>query len=352
MLLHQLLPERAPQLLRQFDDELRRALTDGGRALFVLDADPAVLDGYLSSMHERAAVVAPGARVVEAAPYDAADEAGGLWSVVARRLTVQRRLQRFLRKVLPDWLEVIPVAGKLLRAVVSTTEAFRTRALARNERQLQRLARGSSASALSGVRLLLDMGPGDQRVILVPGFEQASAEDLAGTAALIRALPKLRLLLVCCCRRRADGLPPAVDALISEAERTRSATRIQLGSAGRVAVAAATALADVDEASLRLLRLGAARGATFYSVVVTALAGLDELDGEERLAALSRRGVIETVEEPGVDEAITSVYRLPPLLLHHLRAEPGDDEPALVSRRYAKLCRELGLPLDGAEHTE
>lgn len=345
--LRDVLPERAPELIQQFEDELRTAIREGGRAIFVVDRDAAALDRYLDAVRERAVLVSSRIRIVRLAAREAAGAPGGLWSVLAHRMTMQRRTQRFLRKVAPEWLDVIPVVGKALHAVVATWEARAARKDSRARKRLRRLVQGRTNSAAHGVRMLLDIAPKEPRLVLVTGFEQATTTDLAGTAALVRALPELRLLLVCACVAGSDGrLPADVAGLIAEAERNRTGKRVRLRThaAPTGEFRHAVALDQLDEVSLELLRLGAIQGETFYSVVVAALAGIAELDGEERLDALARRGLIDAVKDAAVDEAVTSVYRFSDGLAERLNATTDAVAAEQTAARYHELRERLGLP--------
>lgn len=271
-----------------------------------------------------------------------------------------------------DWLESVPVIGKILQAVVRTVQAIRR---GRVEEVSAEPHRSPHDSALAAVRALLEFGPLEPRLVITDSLDRGDSEDLAGASALIRRLPETRTLFLAAVRT-VDGRPPElIGDLILEAERLGRAVRIELpplsteqieeavaqavrdlvppdwaawltvqsrgnpgrlwsllgeleqagqlrragrrwvwaGSPPELAPAAQTAESrrrewPLSDADRRLLALAVCEGPVFHSAVLAELAEASELEVEDRLSALCRLGLLEYRGAPQAGGEMTSRY--------------------------------------------
>lgn len=349
--------------------EVDAVIQGSGRAVFLLGpggiGQTACIEVFQEEAFRRRAVL-------KAEYVDCAHSGTGTWAELAEIFTRFHRLRRSARKVAVDWLESIPIVGKILQAVVRTAVALRTGRVETTLSQSGYLP--SSQTAVAAVRLLLEYEPREPRLVIMDSLDRGDSEDLAGAAALIRRLPETRTLFLAAVRIE-DGRPagPIAD-LILEAERLGCGTRLELpplsmadigeavskatggivplewlawlasqtggnpaslwsllGSleenarlqrSGRrwvwtgapperlevTAAAAASDGWDLPEADRCLLSLAAQEGRAFHSIVLAEIAGMSELDIEDRLARFCRMGLLEYLGAPALGHQVTSRY--------------------------------------------
>lgn len=289
--------DRAPRSsdLAALEHELAAAADGAGRVVFVTgppgSGRTALLRAFEDVTARRHVKVAAGACGAGAAP-------GGVWVVLAEQAARRGRLRRLAGSLLPEWAAVIPVIGKLSAALLATLVAVRR-------------GRGAEGEATSpttpggAVRALLE-GPGAPTVVIVDDLDLGSAGDLAGAAALIRRLPKERRLLVASCGLESE-VRGAVRDVMLEADRLGCGVRLRLERRGRGAAGAGSLLA-VPPPDRELLARVAGGGGVFRASQLAALAGVPELEVEDRLSALARAGVLEYRGTEGVGEEETSMY--------------------------------------------
>jgi hypothetical protein len=348
--------------------EVDAAITRGGRAVFLLGAAGSGQTTLISVFQEEAF---RRYRELSAQYVDCGQSGARTWADLAEVFTLKHRLKRSLQKVYIDWLESVPIAGKILQAVMRTVTAVRTGRVVERSREPTQSAHDS---ALAAVRLLLAFEPLEPRLVIMDSLDRGDSEDLAGASALIRHLPETRTVFLAAVRTE-DGRPPdAIGDLILEAERLNRAVRLELPpltdeEVGE-AVAAATrsplpaewlrwiasevqgnprrlwsllgsleeegylkragrrrvwegappepgpsargavptrewALSDNDR---RLAALAACEGPLVHSAVLAALAGLPELEVEDRLAEFCRLGLLEYRGAPKAGGDVTSQY--------------------------------------------
>ncbi|NIN70775.1 MAG: AAA family ATPase [Gemmatimonadetes bacterium] len=384
--------------------EVDAAITQGGRAVFLLGAAGSGQTALISVFQEEAF---RRYRELRAQYVDCAQSGARTWADLAEVFTRRHRLKRTLQKVYVDWLESVPIAGKILQAVMRTVTAIRTGRVVERSREPLRSAHDS---ALAAVRLLLEFEPLEPRLVIMDSLDRGDSEDLAGAAALIRHLPETRTLFLAAVRTE-DGRPPeAIADLILEAERLKRAVRVDLPpladdevgeivtaatrgrvpadwlrwiiseaqgnpatlwstlgsleeegrlrktgrrwvwegtpaerdpSASRAVPAREWALSDEDR---RLAGLAACEGPLFHSAVLAVLAGLPELEVEDRLSRLCRVGLFEYRCAPAAGGDVTSQYafRDSADALAFADSLP-EAERADVAARIERIRRELGL---------
>lgn len=286
---------RAPQPadVAVMERELDAALAGVGRVVFVTgprgSGRTALLHGFAEAATRRRLRVTAGAC--------GGDARGSVWATLAERAARRGRVRRVATSVLPEWVAVVPVVGKLMAALLATLIAVRR---GRGESE----AAAPPTTAVGAVRALLD-GPDAPSVVLVDDLDLGTAGDLAGAAALIRRLPHERRLLVASCRPESE-LPDAVRDLMLEADRLGCCARLRLEARGHGA-AGLGGLAAIAPADRELLARVAADG-VFRAAELAARAGLAELEVEDRLAALARAGILEYRGTEGAGDEATSVY--------------------------------------------
>lgn len=293
-----------------------------------------------------------------------------LWSPLVRRVTMQNRVLRSLAASAVEWLDVIPVVGRVLHALVETVLAVVRHFVPRGPVVEVR-------SAPATVDALLEWGADRPRLIVVENLDRGGEEALGGAAELIRRLDQTRTLLVLTVRTRRRELDGAPAELLREAERNGLPTRLMLAplahadvttvveratgsrvpsvwlewlegeSGGNPAhlwaaldlarsrgalvrrrrrwtwMAPAPELdmrlprethvafpdAELPPADRRLLSLAAQAGMEFRSAALAEHTGRPELDVEDDLSRLARKGWIEFVREEEAGSDLTNVYR-------------------------------------------
>lgn len=384
--------------------EVDAAITQGGRAVFLLGAAGLGQTALISVFQEEAF---RRYRELRAQYVDCAQSGARTWADLAEVFTRRHRLKRSLQRVYVDWLESVPIAGKILQAVVRTVTAVRTgRVVERGTEPL----RSAHDSALAAVRLLLEYEPLEPRLVIMDSLDRGDSEDLAGASALIRRLPETRTLFLAAVRTE-DGRPPdAIGDLILEAERLRRAVRLDLpplteDEVGEIVSAATRGGAPADwlgwiaseangnparlwsimgsleeegrlrrtgrrwvwegspaerapaanraaphrewalsEDDRRLAALAASEGPLFHSAVLAALAGLSELEVEDRLSGLCRIGLVEYRGAPQAGGDVTSQYAFCDSAdaLAFAKSLP-EEERAQIAARIEGIHGELGL---------
>lgn len=384
--------------------EVDAAITQGGRAVFLLGAAGSGQTALISVFQEEAF---RRYRELRAQYVDCAQSGATTWADLAEVFTRRHRLKRSLQKVYVDWLESIPIAGKIMQAVMRTMTAVRTGRVIERSREPIRSAHDS---ALAAVRLLLEFEPLEPRLVIMDSLDRGDSEDLAGAAALIRRLPETRTLFLAAVRTK-DGRPPdAIGDLILEAERLNRAVRIGLPplsddevgaivtaatrgpvpadwlhwivseargnpatlwslledleeeghlrkarrrwvwegmpsgrapSAGRGTEDREWALEDEDR---RLAALAACEGVLFHSAVLAELAGMPELEVEDRLSGLCRLGLLEYRGAPPAAGDVTSQYAFRDSADALAFADSlAEAERSEITARIADVRRRLGL---------
>ncbi len=312
-------------------------------------------------------------RRLRAEYVDCAHSGTRTWYELAEIFTRGHRLKRSAGLIAIDWLESVPIIGKIAQAVVRTLVAMRTGHVDPGKLRRGR-APAAHATALSAVRLLLDVEPLEPRLVIMDSFDRGDSEDLAGASALVQRLDETRTLFLAAVRTIDGRIPGPVEDLLLEAERLGRAERVELPPLDRAAIREAVEQAtrssvpddwsrwletecqgnpgklwsllgalqetgaltksgrgcswhgspevrtpsgqasapsrdwDLDEDDRRLLALAACEGPVFHSVILAELAGLTELDVEDRLSRLCRLGLLEFRDTPTVGDDITSRY--------------------------------------------
>jgi hypothetical protein len=327
------------------------------------------------------------------------------WAELAELFTRGHRLKRSARNVVMEWLDVTMI-GAVVTAVYRTIEALRTGRVP--ERKRRRRQRQASDSAVEAVGLLTRFGPLEPRLMILDSLERGDDEDLAGAFALLKRLPETRTLFVAAVRTTDGRPPPAIADLILEGERLGHARRLHVSHLTpdemRDAVARATrapvpdgwlawlaeegrtmpgplwsALGRLEsEGRLRkagrrwvwegepsqrkapavqpegavtihgedrrLLALAAVEGPVFHSTVVAELAGLSELDVEDRLSRLGRAGLVVYRGARGSGAEIASQYAFrDPGVAETLAAEWPDEELFQLRTRAHEIQTRLRL---------
>jgi hypothetical protein len=345
--------------------------------------------------------------VLKAEYVDCAQSGTETWAELAELFTRGHRLRRSAKRVAVDWLESIPIVGKILQAVVRTVIALRT---GRVDSGLSRVkSRPPSRSAVGAIRLLLEYEPRDPRLVVMDSLDRGDSEDLAGAAALIRRLPETRTLFLAAVRTEEGRPPEAIGDLILEAERLGCGTRIELpplampdiGEAvtkatggivplewlawlasetggnpaalwsllGSLAEAGslqktgrrwmwngsppvrarprhATPTRDwpLSQQDRRLMGLAALEGRFFHSIVLAQLAEMPELDVEDRLSSLCRLGLIEYRDDPVRGGDVTSRYAFRDVAdMEFCASVFPEDERDRYAARLAEVRTQLGL---------
>lgn len=191
---------------------MREAMAQGGRVLFLL-GEPGT--GKTTLIRRFIGQVRARHWSVQVGYGDAADPRHDAWRQLARSFTMTRRAGGALMRTVPDWLEVIPVVGRVIRAVVETVSALLPR---------QRDRRGAPAGTATGspvdaVRTMLAYGPETPRLIILDNMEAADAAELSGAFALIQRVAGTHTLLLIAVRTRGGALRPELRDLASETER-------------------------------------------------------------------------------------------------------------------------------------
>lgn len=349
--------------------ELRGAIDHAGRVLFLLGepgtGKTALLRRFMDQVRNR-----PWG--VDIGYGDAADPEHDAWAQLARGFTLQRRAGRALLRTLPDWLEVIPVVGRVIRAIVETVLALLPR---RPEAPRGEAGTGSPVDA---VRTMMAYGPETPRLIILDNMEAADAAELSGAFALIQRVAGTHTLLLIAARTRDRELRPELRDLASETERLglgrfhrlegltadeisaalEESSRVPLPPEWREWFAAAAplppaemwerlaglaatgavvrerfwwwsgrrwtwaasppepprrvvALPEVGSEERRVLVAAARIGQEFPVSELAERLGTTELELADRLDRLARRGIVEFKETLESPDALTDIYRFP-----------------------------------------
>jgi hypothetical protein len=294
-------PCSAEQLIEALIEAAERVGADRGRVRFVLGPTGAgksvALQLFEEQLHRRHL---PGLRIgsIDCEYTDA-------WAEIARIFTLQHRLRRSVLRLLPEWLSAIPIIGNLFAAIFQSVRALRHRDRAPEVQDADELD-ADTASAMRAVRALTTIEPLEHRVIVLDSLDRASPDELAGAFALIHRIGATRTLFVLAARTTRGAPDAAVRNLIHEAERQgRAGTHVLAAAGGN---ADEDPLPDLAEPDRRLLAIAALEGDVFHSAALAAAAGLDELDVEDRLAALARARVIEARPLRGAAAEATSRF--------------------------------------------
>ncbi len=298
-------------------------------------------------------------------------EHGSIWRSVPVRLTVEHRVGRTLRRSAREWLGIIPVVGDVLEAAAATVATVRKGPPDRKRERLERAAeqarlKGVRALLELGARdrrllILDDLDRGtpedlagaaflighiaETRTLLVithgdagpraigPMEELAQQAERTTVTSRLRIHPfsaaELRTLLERATHSRVDASwvewlaaqtgsnPRTLWMMVGELARAGFIIRrgrkwewrlFPRGGTGLPSAASEERSIDLPEEQLALLGLAAEQGETFDSVSLAEASGLDELELEDRLAALVRSGVLEHGGEASAGADITSVY--------------------------------------------
>lgn len=356
-------------VLRSLAAHLDAALSEGGRALFLLGDAGAGKTACIQAFQEEAFRQH---RTVQIGYADCARSLPGYrpWAQLADSLTRAHRLKHSARTLTPYWLNVVPIVGPIVSAVAATVlRVVKGAPLSSGPPPPEPLR----ASGLAGVRAVLEYGPAEPRLVILDSLDRGDSEDLSGAFTLIRHLEETRTLFLVGVRTTNGLPPPAARDLVLEAERAGRSHRVALagldpralheiltlatrgpvpddwlqwvtaesggkpgalwrllgalehagqlrkvgrhwiwsGSPPSRSVAPPQGAAEtsaLSEDDRRLLALAAAEGPIFHSAVLSELAGIPELEVEDRLSSLCRAGIVEYRGEVSVGSDVTSQY--------------------------------------------
>lgn len=387
-------------LLATLQDELDAMLRDGGRAVFLSGPAGSGKTAILGVFEELAVRRGPVGLQTGYARCEGEDVDEPVWEQLATLFTHARRLKRAMLSLVPEWLAAIPVIGELLGAIFATVERLRTgrapagrvrsaevvdesvmghvRSLAEHGRDrpcmvlLDDLHR-ASGDDLAGAAGLVRRLPGS-RILFVAAGRVGEGEAPHALRDLLREAERhgpTRQLEVS--PLGPDDLMEAVSLLVhgfigpewldwfaaesggypgplwsalgsleaSERIRRRRRTWTLDGEPPEPAAAGARGAAFLGavqaEPDRRLLALAALEGEVFHSAVLAELASISELEVEDRLAVLVRRGVIRFRGVVGDGDLATSEYafdRPEAVAAFASLIEPGE-APALMERSRA-----------------
>jgi hypothetical protein len=103
--------------------EVDAVIRGSGRAVFLLGPQGSGQTACIAVFQEEAF---RRREVLKAEYVDCAHSGTETWAELAEIFTRGHRLRRSAKKVAVDWLESIPIVGKILQAVVRTVVALRT----------------------------------------------------------------------------------------------------------------------------------------------------------------------------------------------------------------------------------
>jgi hypothetical protein len=153
-------------------------------------------------------------RKLRTAIGDAADPDTPAWRQIALRFTAVQRVGVALRRSTANIVDLVPVVGGVLAAMVDTFNALRPK-----QRQLDEPEVLGTGSTVDQVRLLFVHGRDDARLIVLENLDASDPDELAGAFALVQRLPRSRTLFVCTSVSQAGRMPAMVSDLLREAER-------------------------------------------------------------------------------------------------------------------------------------
>jgi AAA ATPase domain len=267
-------------VLDQLQAELA-ATADGGRAVLLTGppgAGKTRVVGELEARARRGQLLALRMVHIDGRGYGIR---GRAWSQVALRLTTEHKVARSLLRSAGEWMDMVPVVGKVLHALTETVTAFRRRGGGVGS---ERVARALERAEAGAVPSLLQHGRTQRRLVVLDDLDHLAARDLADTATLIRRIADTRMLLVATFTSRRAGAGRDVEELALEAERLGRTRRLALPALGVEDVREAIRAATRQELPEPLVRwLTEAAGGT--------PAGLwNAMGGLEAAGALERHG--------------------------------------------------------------
>ena len=388
-------------VLKAVDREVDAVMAEGrGRAVFLLGpggSGKTATAGLIQELAFREY------RELRAQYVDCAQSGTRTWAELAELFTRRYRLKRSARRLVWEWVEVVPIVGKFIKVLATTVRAIRTGHA--EEEGEPSVPAPTGDSAVRAVRLLLEHGPQEARLIVFDSLDRGDSEDLAGAFALMRRLPELRTIFLATVRTADDRPPEAIGDLILEAERLDAGRRIELpkleaeelretverairgtvpeawldwlvretaglpgalwstlsrleasGSLRRAGrgwsfegdpprqAASSMALAHLGPGDRNLLTLAAVEGPVFHSAVLAELADRDELALEDDLARLCRARVLEYRDLAGPAADVTSRYAFrDPDDADALVAELTESDRDELVARAAEARSRLGL---------
>ncbi|HSM36325.1 MAG TPA: ATP-binding protein, partial [Longimicrobiales bacterium] len=196
--------------LARMRGELKAAIAGRGRVLFLL-GEPGT--GKSTLISHFMAMVRDRYWRVRVGYGDAADPEHDAWHQLARHFTLHRRAGKAFLRTLPDWIEAVPVVGRIVRAILETVRALRGR------KPEEPAAHPRTGSAVEAVRTMLEHGPKTPRLIILDNMEAADAAELSGAAALIKQVTGTSTLLVVAVLTRGGELRAELADLLRESER-------------------------------------------------------------------------------------------------------------------------------------
>ena len=207
------------------------------------------------------------------------------------------------RRVLPEWVGVIPGLGNLIAAIIVTTVRLRNRAMPRTSR------------APPDVRQILRSAERRPVVAIVRSLHLADRERAASLCRLIHDAPVgARLLVAGSIRMSRQGAPP------SPIRTTAAGLRTDRLVVHAIAPRSAGALTDVDALAngvTAILETAAVIGEEFDGAAVAALTGRDELEIEDVLAIAARQGIVTALGLRELEDGdIATAYRFATPSLH------------------------------------
>ncbi len=389
-------------VLEALTREVDGVMAEGGRAVFLLGPAGSGKTACIALFQELAF---RRHRKLEAEYVDCAQSGTKTWAELAELFTRSHRLKRSARVLTLEWLDPVPILGPIFTAIRETVQALRTGRVSGSERELPQSPIDTAAQS---VRTLLEYGPLDPRLLIMDSLDRGDSEDLAGASALIRRLGETRTLFLAAVRTSGGRSPRAIHDLVLEAERLGVARRIELSAleAGELGEAVASATRNplpeewlewlaartrgvpgdlwsvlgaleeggqlrkhwrhwiwegsppdegdisvrsreyegLDDSDRRLLALAAIEGPVFHSAVLAELAGVSELEVEDRLARLCRAGMLEYRGAPAVGAEVTSEYAFRDVKdAEAFASELSEGDRAALSVRAQPIRRRLGL---------
>jgi hypothetical protein len=220
--------------LARLHAELNAAMGGDGRVLFLL-GEPGT--GKTTLIRAFSARVRDEHWLVKVGYGDASDPDHDAWIQLARHFTMQRRAGKALLRTLPDWIEAIPVVGRIVRAILETAYTLSGR------RRGSPVAHPRTGSPVEAVRLMLEHGPETPRLIILDNMEVADAAELSGAFALIRDVTGTHTLLLIAAQTRGGDLRRELADLLRESE------RLGVAETHRLAALSAEQIAEALEQS-------------------------------------------------------------------------------------------------------
>lgn len=389
-------------VLHELLGEVDRVVAGSGRALFLLGpagiGKTALLGHFQELAYRRH-------RQLQAEFVNCAESGAETWMQLAMLFTRGHRLRRSAGRVALHWLEAAPLVGDLIVAIVKTTQAVRTGRV-EEAKSVLRKPEESAVQAVRNLlefgptepRLVimdsLDRGDDEDlagsaaflrrlkgtRTLFVAAVRTARGRPPEAAGGLILEgerigvarrvelagleLDELRDAVSSATRGdvpdewvnwlavRSGGNPAEVWALLAglkDGRQLRKKGRSWKWEGSPELAGEIAAQVNIDEFSLsdedvRLLALAGVEGPVFHSAVLAALAGIDELELEDRLSRLSRDGVIEFRQIRDFADDVTSQYAFrDPKEADVFVAQLPDGERAEAERLGERARKQLGL---------